>query len=162
MVILRKHFQSLLEVLIAFVLIVLCILPLVYPHVAMYQSQMRFIREIELDHVVNLLYAKVLEKLYMNSISWNSLEQQVFPIDTALLNEIQFDRPLHYIGSYNFFEAKPRFKPKKKGAPLSIYLYHLTFNFLPKEFEKSPEEIKKKKTIKYQYDVFIVRDLRGS
>ncbi len=158
----KRRFQSLLEVLIAFTLIVLCIFPLISPHVAMYRSQIKFIKQIELDHAINLLYAKILEKLYMNSIAWSDLDHRIFPIDTTVLNEIAFDHPLPYIGSYNFFEIKPRFKPKKKHVPLSIYLYTLTFNFLPKEFEKSPADIKEKKTLKYQYDVFIIRDLRAS
>ena len=69
----KKRYVSLLEVLIAFALIVLCVLPLIYPHVAMFKSQKAFIRKVELDHVVNLLYAKILEKLYMNSIPWQEL-----------------------------------------------------------------------------------------
>jgi hypothetical protein len=70
----RRH-QSLLEVLIAFALIALCVLPLIYPHVAIYKAQNKFARKLELDHVVNLLYGKVLEKLYMNTIPWADLAQ---------------------------------------------------------------------------------------
>ena len=146
----------------AFVLIVLCILPLIYPHVAIYKTQNQFIKKIELDHVVNLLYAQVLEKLYLNSIRWNDFENRVFTVDQAMLNEIEFHHSFPFIGSFNFFEDKPRFKPKKKGAPsLPIHLYILTFNFLPMEFENASDKIKEDKTLKYKYEVFLARDLRG-
>lgn len=159
---LKKRYITLLEVLIAFVLIVLCILPLIYPHVAIYKSQNRLVKQIELDHAVNLLYAKILEKLYLNSIRWGDIESRVFSIDEPMLKEAGFNHSLHYIGSYNFFEEKPLFKPKKKGAPLSVHLLTLTFNFLPKEYENATDEIKKDKTLKYKYEVFVARDLRAN
>jgi hypothetical protein len=149
----------LLEVLIAFALVAMCVLPLIYPHVAMLKSQNAFIRKVELDHTVNLIYARVLEKLYANTIPWGELGQTVFPVDNALLNEIPYQKPFYFIGSYNFFEVPPRFKPKDPGD-YSLYLYKLTFNFLPVEYAKASDEVKKKQALKYQYDVFVVRDLR--
>lgn len=158
---LRRRHQSLLEVLIAFALIALCVLPLIYPHVAIYKAQNKFVHRLELDHAVNLLYGKVMEKLYMNTISWADLTQTTFPIDEGVLKEAQYDKPLYYTGSYNFTEHPPRFKPKDPG-PYSLYLYKLTFNFVPNELAKEPSKIKETDRIKYQYDVFVVRDLRGS
>ena len=164
----KKRHQSLLEVLIAFALVALCVLPLIYPHVAMFKAQNTFIRKVDLDHVVNLLYAKILEKLYMNSIPWNDIEQTVFPVDAGLLGEIQYDKPLYFSGSYNFSEPwpvtdpkypYPVFKPNTPG-PYSLYLFKLTFNFLPQEFAKATDEVKQQNNIKYQYNVFVVRDQR--
>jgi hypothetical protein len=155
----RRH-QSLLEVLIAFALIALCVLPLIYPHVAVYKAQNKFARKLELDHVVNLLYGKVLEKLYMNAIPWTDLAQTTFPVDEGILKEVLYDKTFYYTGSYNFSEEPPRFKPKDPG-PYSLYLYQLTFNFIPNELAKEPDKIKETDRIKYKYDVFVVRDLRG-
>jgi hypothetical protein len=158
---LKRRHQSLLEVLIAFALIALCILPMMYPHVAIYKAQNKFIHKVELDHVVNLLYGKILEKLYMNTINWNDLEQTTFPVDAEILKEIQFDGSFYYTGSYNFFEKPPRFKPKNQES-YSLYLYRLTFNFIPIEFAKASNEVKESNLIKYHYDIFVVRDLRSS
>jgi len=155
----RRH-QSLLEVLIAFALIVLCVLPLIYPHVAIYKAQNTFVRKIELDHVVNLLYGRVLEKLYMNTIPWNDLAQTTFHVDGELLKEVQFNKPFYFTGSYNFFETPSKFKPKKPEN-YSLHLYKLTFNFVPIEFAKGSNDVKESNLIKYQYDVFVVRDLRA-
>ncbi len=161
LLILKRHFQSILEVLIAFVLIVLCILPLIYPHVEMYKSELRFLKKIELDHSVNLIYAKILENLYMNTYLWSDLDHRIYEIDQELLKNSHIEEKLNYIGTYNFFEEKPRFKPKDKSAPLTIYLYKLTLNFVPAEWAKSSLEERAKHTLKYQYDVFVVRDLRS-
>lgn len=157
----KKRHQSLLEVLIAFALIALCVLPLIYPHVAIYRDQSKFAHKLELDHAVNLLYGKVLEKLYMNTIPWNELAQTAFPVDDALLHEIGYDKRLFYQGSYNFFDEPPKFKPKDPASPYSLYLYKLTFTFIPIELAKTPEKVKDTDKIKYRYDVFVVRDLRG-
>ena len=77
----RRH-SLLLEVLISFAIIALCILPLLYPHVYILKSQQEMIRTVELDHVVNLIYASTLEKLYLNQIPWDTIEsKKEIPID---------------------------------------------------------------------------------
>lgn len=158
----KKRYQMLLEVLIAFALIVMCVLPLISTHVSMLKMQNQFIRKIELDHVVNLLYAKVLEKLYLNSYSFGDLtvNQTVFDVDASFLSEIGYDKPLQFKGSFNFFETKPKYKPKK-AAPYTLYLFKLTFHFLPVEFVNAPAEKKAAQMITYTYDVFLVRDLQA-
>lgn len=156
---LSRRFQSLLEVLIAFVLIALCVLPLIYPHIAIYKQQLEFSRKLELDHLVNLLYGRVLEKLYMNTIPWHDIPQTTFEVDDALLKEVQYDKPMVYAGTFTFGEGEPRFKPKDPSE-YTLYLYPLTFNFIPKELKNTPGKVKESDIIKYRYDVFLVRDLR--
>ena len=58
----------LLEVLVAFFLIVVAIFPLVGPHVFIYKSQRQFIDKIGLDRVVNEIYVDVLTELHENRI----------------------------------------------------------------------------------------------
>lgn len=157
----RKRHQSLLEVLIAFVLITLCVIPLIYPHIAIYKDQIKFTHKLELDHAVNLMYGKIIEKLYLNTISWNELTHATFPVDEGFLTEIRYNKPFFYQGSYTFSEKPPTFKPKDPTSPYFLYLYKLTFRFIPVELAKTPEKIKESDILKYHYTIFVVKDLRG-
>lgn len=65
----RKQSFLLLEVLIAFTLVVLCIIPLLSPHVGIYKEQKHFINQIEWNHAVHLIYVDVLEKMHKGEIS---------------------------------------------------------------------------------------------
>lgn len=149
----------LLEAMIAFALVVLCALPLLAPHAAMLKAQRQFIRKVDLDHVVNLLYASVLEQLYLNTIGWNDLMQNTFPIAKEDVQKLGFPN-VNYEGSYNFIEVKPRFKPNDVDANYSLFLVTLTFNFIPSELTAASAEVKKANTLKYSYEVFLVRDRR--
>lgn len=155
----RRHIL-LLEVLIAFAIIVLCIFPLIYPHAAMAKSQREFIRKIELDHVVTLLFGQVYEDLQTNKIPWSAIEaKQEFEIPSLELQKLNHGRPLPFKGSY-FFELE---KHKPKGqTPQEIYayIYNLHFKFQPTNGSFKMEELAEK-TIHYNYQVFILRDLKS-
>lgn len=69
MIKIRKQSFLLLEVLIAFTLVVLCIIPLLAPHVGIYKEQKHFINQIEWNHAVHLIYVDVLEKMHKGEIS---------------------------------------------------------------------------------------------
>ncbi len=150
----------LLEVMIAFALVVLCVFPLLAPHVAMLKAERQFIRKVDLDHVVNILYADVLEKLYLNDLGWNDLMQTEFSIPNERIKSLGYSPLLGYEGSYNFKEVPPRFKPRDVNALYSLFLFTLTFNFIPTELSQASEEEKEKGRLKYRYDVFVVRDRR--
>lgn len=148
----------LLEVLIAFAIVALCAIPLISPHAVMLKAQRQFVRKMELDHAVNLLYGNVLEKLYLNKINWTELTlQNPFEITPDLLKEAHYDKPFGYSGSYVFTEDKH--KPEKLGN-YNLFQFTLRFTFLPDEFKNSKDELKQKNTLEYKYKVFIVRDLR--
>jgi len=148
----------LLEVLIAFVIVAFCALPLIYPHTAMLKAQYQFVRKMELDHAVNLLYGNVLEKLYLNKLNWTDINQTTFEITDAMLREAHYEKPLAFKGSYAFIEEKH--KPKAMGN-YNLFKFNLVFTFLPVEYQNSKEETKEANKIVYKYKVFIVRDLRG-
>lgn len=131
----RRPFM-LLEALLAFALVVLCVLPLIAPHVGMLKAERKFIQKVDLDHTVNLLYASILEQLYKNSIDWNVLTQgQPVPIPG-------------YEGHYQF--KVENYKPLDETANYHLYLLNLTFTF----------EQKNEKPLEYLYKVFVVRDRR--
>jgi len=119
----------LLEVLIAFALIALCILPLIYPHVFILRSENKFISSVELDHFVNLLYADTLQKLYQNDIPWQDIERGVeMPIDPQLVQEKGF-KNFPYTGSYKFSKVR---KKTNQDTGKGAYLMALTYTFTTK------------------------------
>lgn len=126
----------LLEVLIAFAIVALAILPLISSHVAIFKMQRNFIHSLELDHFVNRKYAEIIEKLYLSEISWSVIEggERV---------------PLSHKGYYQFKEILH--KPKEKG-PYTLYLMELNFVF-PR---------KNKENITYSYQIFLIRDVPGT
>lgn len=71
----KRHF-SLMEVMIAFVLILFCLVPLLYPNMAMYREQSRFTDKIKIDHAVTLLYGDLVERLHRREISFDQLIQK--------------------------------------------------------------------------------------
>lgn len=143
---------TLLEVLIAFLIIVLCVIPLISPHVTIYKDQLAFIERIELDHAVNELYGNIIEQLHRQQIPWETLtsDAKVHIDKNSLVTS--GGMPLSYEGYYKFSITKK--KPDKEEKPFTVYLFKLTFNL--KSTLKS-----KSKDITYVYDIFLPRQLSG-
>lgn len=154
----RKRPFLLLEVLIAFALVIFCAIPLIAPHVDMFRAQRSWLDKEELDHAVNLLYVDLLEKLYTNKIDWITLRGEPEVIITPeMLKEAGYTKPLYFTGKYKF--TLDRFKPKKEDQ-FNLYLYDLTFSFVPIALAKADTETQKKQSIDFNYKVFVARDLR--
>jgi len=144
----QKRYMALLEVMIAFAIIVLCIIPLVYPHVAVVQSERKFLDRVELDHFVNLIFADILQKLYENKIAWGDIEgEKDIPIDEMQLKDMGL-KTFPFEGSYHFKLDK---KKPAKPEDLALYLYDLIFTFKPKTSAVDAEPLK------YQYRLTIER-----
>ncbi len=154
----RKRPYLLLEVLIAFVLIAFCIIPLLYPHALILKSQKDFTRKIELDHTINILTAQILERLYTNEIHWNLIEnEQFFAVDTAQL-PIR-SSPFPYKGGYQFkiIKSKPN---KNENPPITANLLHVRILFVPQDQFTTLEEMSLNKNhIQVEFDIFVKRDL---
>lgn len=141
----------LLEVLIAFFIVVMCALPLIFPHVVIYKEQQQFTSKIELDLAVNKFYAEIVQKLYRNEIPWNDIEQsRELSIDDDFLRRAEYLRYLPYIGRYQFQEVR---RKRKKDGTFTVYLIKLNFNFVPKNNLNE-------KPLNYTYDIFVVRDIK--
>lgn len=155
----KKRHLILLEVIIAFALVALCVLPMIYPQVFILKSEREFVDTIELDHVVNLLYADRLQKLYLNEIGWDEIEEgKRSEIPEILLQEIAHKRDFPFKGSYEFHIEK-RKPPQPEDR---IYLVKLSFRFKPKKETKSSKAdtespSKKIKELTYEYQIFIER-----
>ncbi len=139
-VVLRKHPFLLLEVLIAFAIVAVCILPLIWPHTYILRAQKEFLSEIALDHYVNTHFAEMTELLYKNEIPWEVIEEG---------RVVSFETGLPYKGTFSFEEIKH--KPKEE-KPYMFYLFNLNYSFtLKNDPEAAP--------LKYTYTLFIIRDL---
>jgi hypothetical protein len=152
----KRHFL-LLEVLIAFILIVVCMLPLITPHTFILTEQKKFMQQLEVDHLVNLVYADIVERLYRNEIPWNSIiNGSVFEIDDFILQRIRYDKKLPYKGTYQFGEIIH--KPTDE-SPKKLYVLKLDMNFIPEGKPMAGHETEIPGTLKYHYELFAVRDL---
>lgn len=147
---LKKRYVSLLEVLIAFMIVAMCIFPLLYPHVAMFKDQAQFVNQIRLDHTINQIYADVYQKLEENQIPWGSIEQsQTFPVDLSKTTP-----SLPYKGHYQF-----KIDSTKPSGPSPISFNKIMLNFYFWDANASNET-----PPKYQvsYKIFIARNQGGS
>lgn len=154
----HKRPLVLLEVLIAFALVVLCVLPLIYPQVFILKSEREFIDTIELDYAVNLLYGNRLQKLYLNEIDWDEIEEERrIPITDAMMKESGITREFPFKGEYQFFIIK-RKPPKPEDH---LYLVRLIFSFTSpkktKKVDKDGHVSDQSKKLTYAYDIFIER-----
>ena len=133
----------------------MCVLPLISPHTYILLEQKKFIHKVEVDHLVNLVYADIVERMYKNKIPLNDvLTGREFPIDETYLQELKYDKKLPYKGSYRFKEAKHKGK-----EPYTLYLLELDFKFVPIEKKEVKEDEEVPGTLKYHYDLFVKHDL---
>lgn len=146
----RRRF-TLIEVLIALLLVTMAMVPLMAPHLRIFQEESRFLDQLRLDRAASLLYAELVEKLYRQELPWQAMESsESFEIEPMKLQQLS-GHPLPFRGSYRFVVQKH--KPKEKDL-FMVYLYRLLFTFSPVG--------KGKGEICYSYDLFVVRDLRDS
>lgn len=150
----RRHIV-LLEVLIAFALVALCALPLIYPHVQILKSEKAFVTSIELDHLVNLLFSNRLQKLYQNEISWSDIVgERELSIDERMIHESGFQGSLPFTGTYKFIEVKHK---SSDVSGRSVYLFNLNFRFTPKKENSKKIE---PKVLSYDYQIVLERRVK--
>lgn len=140
----------LLEVLIAFVFVVGAFFPLIYPHFYILQQQNTFIGKIEVDNAVNIFYAKIIEQLQQNQISWEAMEQgTVFPIDENFWGPLRSKKKIPFKGSYSL-----KITQSKKNDRYEVCLVELHLNVTPPNQKKS---FRKKENLTYTYKIFMTR-----
>ncbi|MBS4167333.1 MULTISPECIES: type II secretion system protein [unclassified Neochlamydia] len=156
----RRH-VLLLEVLIAFALTGLCIFPLIYPQVVIAKSQREFIKKIELDRVVTLLFAQIYQDLFTNKINWADIEEKKsFSLSAEDLKALNQQQSLPFKGSYHFEPIIHKPKKNTSQQKSTAYLIHLIFKFTSDLTPKN--KINVQQPLVYKYKIFILRDLRGS
>jgi hypothetical protein len=134
---LQKRSFSMLEVMIAFVLILFCLAPLIYPNLAIFREQTRFVETIKIDHAVTLLHGDVLEKLHRREIPFESLTQKSemqIPLFPEALKEAGLGATFPY--DVTLTAQLVKMKGVEKGL-YTVALTKLTYRFTEKGSEKS-------------------------
>ncbi len=78
MFILKKRAVTLLEVLIAFILVATAIVPLALPYRFMLQETQKRLNELEADRIAPILYSDILSKLLKKEITLEGLSEEAF------------------------------------------------------------------------------------
>lgn len=127
-------------------LVALCSLPLIQPHVHMYEQERKAIRELEADHVASLIYADIVETLYENNIDWDQIMNKSVkhPIESPELSRISYE------GYYTF--SKELHKPADEPPAETNYLMKVSLALNPIG--------ENNKTRNYDYLVFIKRMIK--
>lgn len=147
-----RRYIILLEVVIAMAIVALCILPLLSPHLVMLQQQRKFIKEMNLDHTVHLLYVDVLEQLQQNRITWAQIEKKEnIPITDDVWNRIGEVNSSGMRGSYRFDEVLHK---ENEVTLWAAHLLSLTFTFQPENC--TDEECQKQRRV-FPYTVYVLR-----
>ncbi|OJU80763.1 MAG: hypothetical protein BGO10_03005 [Chlamydia sp. 32-24] len=139
-----KRHIVLLEVLIAFALIVTCILPLISTHVQLVKMQKELLNEIELDHVSNLFYGYLSYQLYNQAIPIeNILQRKKVALNVEQLKQWLGAKSINFPSNYNaYYQFDYKRKPKNE-APSYAYLIKVQFIY---------ENPTKNKTIDYFFE----------
>lgn len=147
----KKRPFTILEVLIAIFLISLIAIPLIGPQTYMFVQQRKFVKEVELDRLISLVYSEIIVLLFENKINWNSIiGGEVMAIDPTFLKNLGFsDETLEWKGSFSFEKIINKPEPP---SDWTVYLFKLTISFVPK--------VQGGETRQVAYEVFISRDVR--
>lgn len=152
----RKRSILLLEVLISLALVVLCIFPLLAPHVYILKAQYQFNHKIALDQIVGKVYVRILEKLYQNEIPWTAIEnKQTFEIDEDMESAAGIDKNFGYKGTYRLSIIRDK---GGEGYPISSNVIEATLTFLPKDLSSdlSGEEKNTAATV-FRYQLYAAK-----
>lgn len=72
----KKRTFLLLEVLIAFVLVTLCLIPLVRQPLKLYKDEMKYLEKMECERLADWTYTEVKEILLKNGIPWKKIPEK--------------------------------------------------------------------------------------
>lgn len=140
----KKRHLTLLEVMIAFFLIIICLIPLVYPHTYFFKMQSEFGESLASDRLANAVFVNILDRLNKYEIPWKEIKEgAVLQVPDSLIAE----NGLPFKGTYTFSIAQEK---KDKDTHYSVNLYTVTIQF---------ENVYDKKIVyPYSYKVVIIHD----
>lgn len=144
----KKRHYLLLEVLIAFMIVAFCAIPLIAPHSWMIREESELLQEIEKDRNVNLIYSYIVEQLYNNAISWQTILNEGVPISIDPLNIPGIPQNWPYKAL-----LQTQVTRHKKGSDEGQHFYYFTLTitlFHGEEIASQP----------YRYTVFIERKIK--
>ena len=147
----KKRPFLLLEILLAFLLVVLCLVPLISQPLKLYKKDLVFLEELERERLADWTFTEIKEKLLKNEIPWKKIPQKgvlsaPFSLPSATL-EIPGSSPKTIERTFTLFcrgekeglqeeiyrsiwiaiELNPKLRGKKKPP----YRFRLTIQQLP-------------------------------
>lgn len=135
----RRCSFLLLEVMIAFFLMAICLLPLLQPHYAILQSDVMMLEESKIERIVQKLYSQFLVSLYRGEVLWSDVDHYDTPlrprqVDATQLEGLPYD--VHYILRVTPYQGKKGELSKPvKDTPRNQRINHLLevkYTFTPK------------------------------
>lgn len=156
----RRSAFLMLEVMIAFLLMALCLVPLLEPHYAMLKSDLAVIEESRLERIVQKLYANFLIKLYAGDILWSEVDHKDTGIHPREISQAELDG-LPYKGHYILRVAlhkggRGEYSKPSKNTPRDERLNHLleiTYTFAPNSSTRETRE--------FTFHVFAQKELQN-
>ncbi len=147
----KKKPFLLLEILIAFLLVAVCAVPLVTQPLKLYRAEMKFLEQMERERLANWTFSELKEKLLKNEIPWGKIPQkgmkgQPIPLPPAFI-QIPGCAPKKVERTFTLM-----CKGEKKGLKEEIYrLLYVRIDFSPRLFPKKKE----KKSADYGFRVIV-------
>lgn len=129
---------SMMEVMITIVLILFCLIPLIYPNLALYRDQNQFTEKIKIDHAVTLLYGELLERLHRREIHFEQLIQKnatEMTIPSESLQNAGIGEKFPYTFSQTVQQVK--MKGETKGNYIAA-IVEFTYSVQKKDSKDSP------------------------
>lgn len=81
----RRHYL-LLEVIVAIMLVLLCLFPMLKPHVFFLGQEKQWIRDVDTDRLADIVIAEVVMQLYRNEIPWETLQEGQEVLDSRTMS----------------------------------------------------------------------------
>lgn len=133
---------TLMEVMIAFVLILFCLVPLIYPNLAIYKEQLKSNQKIELDHAVTLLFGNLQELMHKRMIPYELITQKDFepiPISSETYAEAGIN-PAEFPFTGTLKARRVKQKGHKKNGSYIVDLIEFRYSFGRNDGRDNPIE----------------------
>lgn len=152
----HKHPFTLLEVLIAFFLIAMCALPLIYPHAVIYKQTKEFAQEVDLDRVAGVIYSAVLDRLYHQKYEWGQIDGNIpFSMDDDLLKEAGISKLAPWLGEYWFEIMRQKSNTSKNNPTNEKEIVSVNLVAVHLDFKRPGQE----KPFSYTYQAVVRRTI---
>lgn len=139
----------LLEVLVGCFLLLICAAPAIRLYTNIYLAELESVRLSEQTHLVHLLYADFVERLYKQQISWDELmDKEEKPLPSSFPLENEFKR--HFYGCTYHFNLIDSNKENEKFG----YLFNLELKISDLRKQTEP--------LTYTYALYIDRGMKNA
>jgi len=120
----------LLEVMVAFTLVLLCVVPLLRTHLMMFHEERRLVKEMEAQQLAGVIFSEVIPLLYENQIPWEVIEGSgdlLSYVDESPLNTVIVQaKKLGYIPQVSFDSVLSKPKGSEEGCFIKTMVVTLT------------------------------------